>query len=202
MKHVAIYARSSPDCPLTTDEQISNLTKAAVERGWMVAHVFTDCPTSVRKGQERRPGEAAMMDGISSGAIDQVLIWSLCRVGRSLVELVGFLETCRVCGVALYLHEQHVDTATSNGVSLLDLAPSMVHHLRQCRRSKILRGQAAVRSLSIKFGRPSIPAPKLERAKQGLAAGKGVREIARLAGISPASVCRIKNSMSTEVTRI
>ena len=38
-------------------------------------------------------------------------------------------------------------------------------------------------------------------AKQGLAAGKGVREIARLSGISPASVCRIKNSMNTEVAR-
>ena len=59
-------------------------------------------------------------------------------------------------GVALYLHEQQIDTATSNGVSLLDVAPLMVHHLRQSRRSKILKGQASARALSIKFGRPRI----------------------------------------------
>ena len=95
-----------------------------------------------------------MIEAIRSGAIDKVLVWSLCRVGRSLTELVGFLETCRARGVALYLHEQQIDTATSNGVSLLDVAPLMVHHLRQSRRSKILRGQAAARALSIRFGRP------------------------------------------------
>ena len=136
-----------------------------------------------------------MMDAIRSGAIDKVLVWSLCRVGRSLTELVGFLETCRARSVALYLHEQQIDTATSNGVSLLDVAPLMVHHLRQSRRSKILRGQASARALSIRFGRPPIAKPKVEKTKQFLASGKGVRQVARMAGISPASVSRIKTSM-------
>jgi DNA invertase Pin-like site-specific DNA recombinase len=201
MKRAAIYARSSPDCPLSANEQMDRLREIAAERGWKVTSLFADRPTSVRKGQDRRPGETATIDAISSGAIDQVLIWSLCRVGRSLAELVGFLETCRVRGVALYLHEQQIDTATSNGVSLLDVAPLMVHHLRQSRRSKVLRGQASARAFSIKFGRPTLSAPKVEQAKQFMAAGRGVREIARLAGISPTSVCRIKNSMSTEVAR-
>ena len=115
-----------------------------------------DRPTTVRKGQDRRPGELALIEAIRSGSIDRVLVWSVCRVGRSLAELVGFLETCRARGVALYLHEQQIDTATSNGVSLLDVAPLMVHHLRQSRRSKILRGQASARALSIKFGSPRI----------------------------------------------
>ena len=174
----------------------------AIDRGWPVANVFTDRPISVRKRHDRRPGEAAMMDAIRSGAIDKVLVWSLCRVGRSLTELVGFLETCRARSVALYLHEQQIDTATSNGVSLLDVAPLMVHHLRQSRRSKILRGQAAARALSIRFGRPPISATKAQRAKRELAAGKGVRQVAKMAGISPASVSRIKTSMSAEATGI
>jgi DNA invertase Pin-like site-specific DNA recombinase len=101
----------------------------------------------------------------------------------------------------LWVEEQKLDTATSNGMSLFDVTSMMAVHLRQSRRDRILRGQAAARALSIKFGRPSISLPKVERAKQGLAAGKGVREMARLSGISPASVCRIKNSMSTEVAR-
>ena len=198
----AIYARTSPDCLLSADEQIERLETIAIDRGWPVANVFTDRLISVRKRQDRRPGELALLDAIRSGSIDRVLVWSLCRVGRSLTELVGFLETCRARGVALYLHEQQIDTATSDGVSLLDVAPLMVHHLRQSRRSKILRGQASARALSIKFGRPQIATTTVERAKRELAAGKGVRQVARLAGISPTSASRIKTSMNGEVIRV
>ena len=193
----AIYARTSLDCRLSEDEQIERLRTVAIERGGR-SQPFSDRPTTVRKGQERRPGELSLIEAIRSGSIDKVLVWSLCRVGRSLPELVGFLETCRARGVALYLHEQQIDTATSNGVSLLDVAPLMVHHLRQSRRSKILRGQAAARALSIRFGRPPISTTKAQRAKRELAAGKGVRQVATMAGISPASVSRIKTSMNAE----
>ena len=72
----------------------------------------------------------------------------------------------------------------------------MALHLRQSRRDRILRGQAAARSLSIRFGRPPIPTAKIEKAKHLLAMGKGVREVARLAGgISPSSVSRIAASL-------
>ena len=72
----------------------------------------------------------------------------------------------------------------------------MALHLRQSRRDRILRGQAAARSLSIRFGRPPIPTAKIEKAKHFLAMGKGVREVARLAGgISPSSVSRIAASL-------
>ena len=168
----------------------------------MVAHVFSDRPTALKKGQDRRPGEAALTGAIQSGAIDRVLIWSVCRIGKSLIDLVKFLETCRSACVTVNLHDEGFDSETSHGLSLFDVSALLAHHLRQSRRDSILRGQAAARALSIRFGRPPIAKPKVEKAKRFLASGKGVREIARSAGISPASVCRIKNSMSTEVARI
>ncbi|MGA9011827.1 MAG: recombinase family protein [Acetobacteraceae bacterium] len=201
MVHAAIYARTSPDCLLSEDEQIERLRTIAAERGWTITSVLSDHPTTVRKGQDRRPGELALLDAIRSRATERVLIWSIDRIGKSLVELVGFMETCRLAGTSLWVEELKLDTATSNGMSLFDVTSMMALHLRQTRRDRILRGQAAARALSIKFGRPTLSVPKVERAKQGLAAGKGVRQVARIAGISPASVCRIKNSMSTEVAR-
>jgi DNA invertase Pin-like site-specific DNA recombinase len=197
----AIYARTSPDSPSSANEQIERLRTIAAERNWTVVHVFTDRPTAVKNGQDRRPGELALIETVRSGGIDVVLLWSIDRIGKSLVELVGFMETCRLHDVSLWVEEQKLDTATSNGMSLFDLSTMMAVHLRQSRRDRILRGQAAARSLSIRFGRPPLTKPKVEKAKQGLAAGKGVREIARLAGISPASVSRIKTSMNTEVAR-
>ena len=202
MKRVAIYARSSPDCPLTADEQIKHLTTVAIERGWTVAHVFADRPTAVKKDQDRRSGELSLVEAIRSGAIDRVLVWSIDRIGKSLTDLVTFMETCRSACVAVNLHDEDFDSETSNGLSLFDLSALMSHHLRQSRRDRILRGQAAARALSIRFGRPPIAKPKVEKAKQFLAAGKGVRQVAKIAGISPASVSRIKTSMSTEASII
>ncbi len=198
MKHVAIYARSSPDCPLTEDEQIKHLTTVAIERGWTVAHVFADRPTAVKKDQDQRPGEIALINSIQSGAIDRVLIWSVCRIGKSLIDLVKFMETCRSACVAVNLHGEDFDSETSNGLSLFDVSALLAYHLRQSRRDRILRGQAAARALSIRFGRPPIAKPKVEKAKQFLASGKGVRQVARMAGISPAAVSRIKASMNAE----
>ena len=110
MTRTAIYARSSPDCSLSADQQIDALKRVAAERGWAVEHVFKDHPTSVKKGQDRRPGELELIGTIQSGAIEKVLMWSLCRIGKSLTDLVVFLESCRSAGVAVYLDEEKIDS--------------------------------------------------------------------------------------------
>jgi DNA invertase Pin-like site-specific DNA recombinase len=199
--HIAIYARTSPDCPLCAEDQVELLKTVAAERRWIVAAVFTDRPTSVR-GPDRRPGEAALIDAIRNRTIDRVLIWSVCRIGKSLIDLVSFMETCRTAGVSVFMLEQGIDTATSNGMSLLDLTTMMALHLRQSRRDRILRGQAAARSLSIRFGRPRIPTAKIEKAKTFLATGKSLREVARLSGISSSAVGRLKNAMGSMAASI
>jgi DNA invertase Pin-like site-specific DNA recombinase len=79
-------------------------------------------------------------------------------------------------------------------MALFELASIMAYHLRQSRRDRILRGQAAVRGL-VRFGRPPIPTTKVEKARHALASGKSVRQVARLAGISAASVSRMKNTV-------
>ena len=196
----AIYARSSPDCPYSIDDQVERLKTVAAERDWTVVAVYTDRPTSTR-GPERRPGEAALLEAIRNVEIDRLCICSICRVGKTVPDLVSALETCRTAGVSVFMLEQGIDTETSNGMSMLDLTAMMAFHLRQGRRDRILRGQAAARSLSIRFGRPPISTAKVEKAMQFLAMGKGVREVARLAGgISPSSVSRIAASLRSAAT--
>jgi DNA invertase Pin-like site-specific DNA recombinase len=198
MTRTAIYARSSPDCSLSADQQIDELKRIAAQRGWAVEHVFTDHPTTVKKGHDRRSGELALLHAIQCGAIEKVLMWSVCRIGRSLTELVAFLETCRSAGVAVCFHQEKIDSAETNGLSLFEVSKLFALHIRQGHRDRILRGQAAARALSIRFGRPPLGKSKVEKAKRELTAGKAVRQVARLAGISPASVSRIKTSRSAE----
>ena len=191
----AIYIRTSPDCIHSADEQTERLMRMGAERGWRVADVFRDHPTSTKAVSDRRTGEAAMIDAIRSGKIDRVLIWSIDRIGKSLIELVNFLEICRRASASIWVDDLKLDTDTSNGMSLFDLSTMMASHLRQSRSDRILRGQAAARAMAIRLGRPPIGKAKVEKAKRELAAGKGVRQVARIAGISAASVSRLKNSM-------
>jgi len=195
MPVAVIYARTSPDCPVSADGQIETLKAVATDHGWTVSKIFIDRPTSLRKVRDQRPGEADLLAAIKDGDVQRVLIFGVDRIGKSLVEFVSFFEVCRVAGVSVYLHEQKLDTAGSNGLSLLDLTGMMSFHLRQSRRDKILRGQAAAREASVRFGRPPIPSAKIERARQLLASGKGIREAGRLAGISAASASRLKGAM-------
>ena len=106
-----------------------------------------------------------MIDAIRAGGVPKVLLWSIDRVGQSLVELACFLETCRMVGISLWLNDQRLDMATDTGMSLFDLGTMMALHLRQSRRDRILRGQATSRALSIRSGRPPLRQAKEERAK-------------------------------------
>ena len=112
----AIYARASPDCPATADQQVEHLRTIATEHGWTVVGVFIDHPMTVKKGRERRPGETALRDAIRHGDVQKVLISSIDRIGRTLEELVRFLEICRDGGVSLWLDDQMLDTAQSKGL--------------------------------------------------------------------------------------
>ena len=184
---------------MSADQQVEHLKTIAGERGWTVAQVFIEHPATAKK--DRRPGEAALLRAVRSGAIDKVLVSSIDRIGRSLPDLVTFIEACRSAGASLWLDEQGIDTTTSNGMSMFDLSMMMALHLRQSRRDRILRGQAAARAASIQFGRPPIARAEVARAERESAAGKGVRQVARLAGISAASVSRLKSAMTVTASR-
>lgn len=159
----AIYARTSSDCSLSADEQIECLQAIACRRRWTVVHIFTDRPTSVRKGQDRRPGEVALIDLIRRSAIERLLIWSIDRIGKTLTDLVTFIETCRLAGVAVHLDQQNIDAEGSGG--LFDLTEMMALHLRQTRRDRILRGQAAARSLPSGSDDRQSPRPRWRRPR-------------------------------------
>jgi DNA invertase Pin-like site-specific DNA recombinase len=198
-----IYARTSTDCVATAEEQVKDLQLVAETQGWRVDRTFADRPMPLKRGRERRPGETALLEIVRAGAVEKVLLLSADRVGRTLVELVGFLETCRTSNVDIYIHDRQIDTATSNGLTLFDLSAMFAHHLRQGRRDRILRGQAAARGADIRFGRPPIASSRTEKVRSLLARGKGVRETARLVGgISAASISRIKASIKQQVTSL
>ena len=158
--------------------------------------MFTDRPTTVRRGMDRRPGEASLIDAIRRGEVEKVLLWSIDRWDGHWSSWSDFWRRAGWPAWSCGWMTRGSTRRRHNGMSLFDagghdgLPPAP-----EPRRDRILRGQAASRALSIRAGRPPIPAARVERAKQELAAGKGVRQAARMSGISAASVSRIKGAM-------
>src|SRR6185437_6874521 len=100
--NAVIYARTSPDCPLSAENQVEHLKAVAAERGWTICNIFVDRPVKLKNGRERRLSEAALIRAIRRGDVQKVLMVGIDRVGRSLADLVVFLEACRIAGVALW----------------------------------------------------------------------------------------------------
>jgi DNA invertase Pin-like site-specific DNA recombinase len=111
--NVAIYIRSSADCPFSTEEQSVRLRAVAEQNGWTAAKVFIDRPTTTKNGRERRPGQVALIQAVRSNFVGKVLLYSIDRLGRSPIDLIESLEVCRTHGVGLYVHEQNLDTTTN-----------------------------------------------------------------------------------------
>ena len=98
-RRVALYARVSTDQNQTVENQLRELHAAAARLGWVVVAVFTDEGVSGTKGRDQRPGYDALLRG-SPGGSSIVAAWSVCRLGRSLQDLVAFWARCRTGGSA------------------------------------------------------------------------------------------------------
>ena len=69
------------------------------------------------KGRDRRPGQMALLEAIRSGTVHRVMLYSIDRVGRTLVELVGFIEMCRASSVAIIFARGASRHSSRNGMS-------------------------------------------------------------------------------------
>ena len=113
-KRAAIYVRVSTD-KQTVENQIRELRQIAARRGWEVVHEYRDAGISGSKGRDARPGLDEMLKDAQRRRFDVVMAWAIDRLGRSLIDLLGTIQTLEHCNVDLYLDQQAIDTTTPAG---------------------------------------------------------------------------------------
>ena len=201
MKRVAIYARVSQDVQ-SVENQIRVLQQVAERSGWEVVHVFTDQGISGAKGRDQRPGFDALLKAVTRREIDMVAAWAVDRLGRSLPDLVGFLSELQASGTDLFLHQQGLDTSTPSGRLLFQMLGVFADFERSLIVARVKAGQDRARAKGIRFGRPPLPRDRLEKVRRALADGQmSIRAIAEHAGVSTATVQRVKRSMTVPEVR-
>ncbi|WP_368933753.1 recombinase family protein [Brevundimonas naejangsanensis] len=190
---MAIYARVSTDNQ-TVENQLIELHAVAQRQGWDVVAALTDEGISGAKGRDRRPGYDALLKGIARREFDQIMAWSVDRLGRSLPDLVSFLNDAHAKSVDLYLHQQGLDTSTPSGRMMFQMLGVFAEFERAMIRERIMAG---LRRTTKKSGRKPMPSDRVEAIRKSLLDGLGIRATARLHRASPMTVTAIKRSMTT-----
>jgi DNA invertase Pin-like site-specific DNA recombinase len=124
-KRVALYLRVSTG-EQTTENQRLELEAVAARSGWEIVAVFEDAGISGAKGRDKRPGYDKLLKAATARKFDMIAAWSVDRLGRSLQDLIGFMNELRALGVDLYLHKQALDTSTPSGRAMFGMLRSSV----------------------------------------------------------------------------
>jgi DNA invertase Pin-like site-specific DNA recombinase len=193
----ALYARVSTDGQ-TTENQLLELRAAASRLGWVVAAEFIDHGISGAKGRKDRPQLDAMLKGVARKDFDIVASWSVDRLGRSLIDLVGLLQEVHSTGVELYLHKQCINTTTPAGKALFGMMGVFAEFERSMIQERIQSGLNRARTHGTKsgraIGRPAASDALETRIRALRAKGHGILKIAKLAGSSSSVVQRVVNA--------
>jgi DNA invertase Pin-like site-specific DNA recombinase len=198
----ALYVRvSTADRGQTVENQLQPLQEAAERLGWSIVSIYRDEGISGAKGRQSRPGLDALLKGVARRDFDIVAAWSVCRLGRSLSDLIGLLGELRYRDIDLYLHQQALDTSTPAGRMLFGMLGVFSEFERAMVRDRVLAGLSRARSAGTRLGRPPMTPFKVDRIRSALVEGRGVRETARLLKVSAAKVSEVRR-MSASPTLI
>jgi DNA invertase Pin-like site-specific DNA recombinase len=193
----ALYARVSTGAQ-STDSQLKDLREAAERLGWLVVTEYVDHGISGSKGRMQRPQLDAMLKGVARKEFDVVASWSVDRLGRSLIDLVGLLKELHSTGIDLYLHKQAINTTTPAGKAMFQMMGVFAEFEREMIRDRVMAGLAVVKETGknkhgnvVTLGRPKV-ANKVENQIKALRAeGMGMVKIAKTVGCGVSVVQRL-----------
>ncbi|MBX3334651.1 MAG: recombinase family protein [Nitrospira sp.] len=189
-RRVALYARVSTDGQ-SVENQLGELEAVADEEGWHIVQRFVDKGISGSKGREGRPGFDALHKGIVRREFDLVAAWSVDRLGRSLQDLVTFLNELHSKQTNLYLHKQGIDTTTPAGKLLFQMLGVFAEFERSMIVERVKAGLNRAKAQGKTLGRPRVGLAIESRVLDLRQKGHGIRSIARALGIGNCTVQRI-----------
>jgi len=189
-KRVALYLRVSTT-EQTTENQRMELNRAAKRRGWKVVEIYEDHGISGAKPRNQRPAFAKMLRDATHLQFDVIAAWSVDRLGRSLQDLVTFLNEIKVLDLDLYLHQQALDTGTPVGRAMFNMCGVFAEFERSMIQERIKAGLERARAQGKRLGRPPHGVKMELKIRKLYIKGMGMVKIGRSLGIGTSAVQRV-----------
>ena len=183
---VAIYGRvSTQDKCQDPDNQLLELRAWCANAGHPIAGEYVD-RESGRKGADKRPQFADLLDDAAKRKFDCVLFWALDRFSREgMVRTILHLQQLASHGVAFHSYtEPHL--ATDNELVrniLLALLSSLAKVEAQKISERTKAGMARAKAKGSRIGRPRLAPELRQKIAQRAAKGETPYAIARARGI-------------------
>ena len=159
-RRVGLYLRVS-QADQKTENQLIDLKRVAEQRGWQIVDTYVDHAVSGKR--DSRPQLDRLRKDAKQGKLDVVAAWSVDRLGRSLHHVVNLLAELTEERVAVYLHQQAVDSTTSAGKAMLGMCAVFAEFEWNSTSDRIKAGIARARKEGKKIGAPSTVTAKTER---------------------------------------
>jgi DNA invertase Pin-like site-specific DNA recombinase len=157
--------------------QLDALTRARADRIWQERLSAAD----------HRPQLEAMLSALQPG--DEVLVWKLDRLARSLRHLLDIIDTITKAGASLRSLTEPIDTGSALGRMMLQLLGSFSEFERGLIKERCAAGRIAARARGVPMGRPQ--SVDRHRAADLLRAGLTHREAAQQLGCSRHTISRL-----------
>ncbi len=174
------YARVSGDSQ-TTEPQIDALKIAGCER------IFEETASGA---QRDRPQLIAALDYLREG--DQIVVWRLDRLARSLKQLLETVEDLEARKIGLLSLTENIQTDSVSGKLIDHIFAALAEFERNLIRQRTMQGLVVARKMGRVGGRPPSLDPTSLRAAKAMLADDGltVAEVASRLGVAVSTLYR------------
>ena len=192
MKKCVIYSRVSTSNQ-ENENQIGLLKEICERKGYQLVDVISDV-MSGSKGRVDRKGFDKLIKGSIKKEWDSILVWSVDRLGRSLKDLVSFLEDINSVGCDLYIHQSGIDSSTPSGKMMFQMIGVFAEFERSMISERVKLGLARTDK---KLGRPTnMNTGMIESVKFMRGKGVGIKKIASDLSIGVGTVYKVLESVA------
>jgi DNA invertase Pin-like site-specific DNA recombinase len=180
----ALYARVSTT-DQTCENQLLELRKYCLARGWQIGREFVDHGVSGSK--DRRPALDELAADARRRRFDVLVCWRLDRLGRNLRHLILMLDELQAVGVAFVSLSEGIDATTPAGRLQLHVLGAIAEFERDRIRERVVAGLDRAKAQGRRLGRPRVLVP-VDRLRRFATLPTG--EAAQALGVSRSTVKR------------
>lgn len=174
---------------VSTADQNAELQRQSLEKAGCDA-IYVDT-VSGGISPRRRPEMKKLLEKLQPG--DQLVVWKLDRLSRTMVDMVLFIDELRENGVEFISLTQGIDTTTSGGRAFIAMTAVFAQFEREQISERVKAGQAAT---GRKGGRRPKATPLVrENVRDMRERGKSTGQIAMTTGLGESTVRRILAEM-------
>lgn len=167
------YARVSTD-DQNPDLQLDALKRAGCQK------IYVDKASGAKR---QRPKLNKCLDTLD--ADDVLIVWKLDRLGRSLHDLIGFLDDLKERKIQFQSLTESIDTQTPTGRAMWQMIGILAELERSLIQERTQAGRAAAQARGVKMGRkPKLTPQQIKHACKLIEEGQSPAHVAKLLNVA------------------